>query len=103
MQGKGRFMKKKPVKKMSAVADHRRASKPLSSGEMKAARWIRGIDALPLPAKKAVKNSVGRPKKEHPKEKVTIRLDYDVLAALRATGQGWQTNLNAMLRDGLNI
>ncbi len=96
-------MKKKSAKNSDGLHDHRLTSKPLTAKEMKAARWMLGVDALPAAAKKAVKNSVGRPKKEHPKEKVTIRLDHDVLAALRATGQGWQTNLNAMLRDDLNI
>jgi len=28
----------------------------------------------------------------------TIRFDADVLAALKATGPGWQTRLNAWLR-----
>jgi len=29
----------------------------------------------------------------------TIRLDADVLAALKATGPGWQSRLNAMVRE----
>jgi len=33
-----------------------------------------------------------------PKSVVTIRLDDDVLAQLRATGKGWQTRLNEHLR-----
>ncbi|HVR52351.1 MAG: hypothetical protein DI587_03590 [Variovorax paradoxus] len=32
------------------------------------------------------------------KEKVNLRLDPDVLAALRASGSGWQTRVNDMLR-----
>jgi uncharacterized protein (DUF4415 family) len=35
------------------------------------------------------------------KEPVKIRLDPDVLAALRATGDGWQTRINDMLRASL--
>lgn len=30
-----------------------------------------------------------------------LRLDEDVLAAFRATGQGWQSRANAVLRDWL--
>jgi uncharacterized protein (DUF4415 family) len=31
----------------------------------------------------------------------TIRLDPDVLAALKATGRGWQTRVNDAMRDWL--
>jgi uncharacterized protein (DUF4415 family) len=41
----------------------------------------------------------GRPKAAAPKRQVTVRLDEDVLEKLRATGPGWQTRLNAILRD----
>ena len=41
----------------------------------------------------------GRPKAAAPKEAVKIRLDPDVLAALRATGRGWQTRVNQILRE----
>jgi uncharacterized protein (DUF4415 family) len=30
---------------------------------------------------------------------VKLRLDPDVLAALRATGRGWQTRVNDTMRD----
>lgn len=41
---------------------------------------------------------IGRPKKDAPKEAVSIRLDPDVLAHFRATGPGWQSRINAALR-----
>lgn len=37
------------------------------------------------------------------KEPVKIRLDADVLAALRATGDGWQTRINDTLRASLQL
>ncbi|MBS7350214.1 MAG: BrnA antitoxin family protein [Comamonas sp.] len=37
------------------------------------------------------------------KEPVKLRLDADVLAALRATGDGWQTRINEMLRASLRL
>nr|WP_242478396.1 BrnA antitoxin family protein [Rubrivivax gelatinosus] len=37
------------------------------------------------------------------KEPVKLRLDPDVLAALRATGDGWQTRINDMLRASLAL
>jgi uncharacterized protein (DUF4415 family) len=33
---------------------------------------------------------------------VKLRLDPDVLAALRATGRGWQTRVNDTMRDWVN-
>ncbi len=41
----------------------------------------------------------GRPKVEHPKQRVTLRLDEDVVSALRASGRGWQTRVNQALRE----
>ena len=43
--------------------------------------------------------SRGRPRLANPKQRVTIRLDDDVVTALRAAGPGWQTRANAILRD----
>src|ERR1700676_1985308 len=40
----------------------------------------------------------GRPPLKYPKEAVKLRLDHDVLAAYRKTGNGWQTRINADLR-----
>lgn len=37
------------------------------------------------------------------KEPVKLRLDADVLAALRATGDGWQTRINDTLRASLHL
>ncbi|WP_081699791.1 BrnA antitoxin family protein [Candidatus Symbiobacter mobilis] len=36
-------------------------------------------------------------------EPIALRLDADVLAALRATGDGWQTRINDMLRASLHL
>ena len=45
----------------------------------------------------------GRPKAATTKEPVKIRLDADVLAALRASGEGWQTRINDALRASLQL
>lgn len=44
---------------------------------------------------------IGRPLSPPEKRKVvtTIRLDPDVLEAIKATGKGWQTRLNQELRE----
>ena len=45
----------------------------------------------------------GRPKAVTTKEPVKLRLDADVLAALRASGEGWQTPINETLRASLRL
>lgn len=37
------------------------------------------------------------------KDLVSLRLDKDVLATLRASGSGWQSRVNEMLRKGLGL
>lgn len=41
----------------------------------------------------------GRPKLEAPKVEVKIRLDANTVAHLRGSGPGWQTRVNALLRE----
>lgn len=43
----------------------------------------------------------GRPKAEVTKVPVKLRLDPDVVEGYRATGAGWQTRMNDVLRQGL--
>jgi uncharacterized protein (DUF4415 family) len=45
----------------------------------------------------------GRPKSGVAREQISVRLDPDVLAALRAAGPGWQSRINALLRQGLAL
>ena len=45
----------------------------------------------------------GRPRAALTKEPVKIRLDADVLAVLRASGEGWQTRINDTLRASLQL
>lgn len=43
----------------------------------------------------------GRPKAEVTKERITIRLSPEVVQSFRATGDGWQTRIDAALKDWL--
>jgi uncharacterized protein (DUF4415 family) len=43
----------------------------------------------------------GRPRAEVVKDRITIRLSPDVTAAFRASGDGWQTRMDAALKDWL--
>lgn len=59
--------------------------------------------ALPPAFFKAMQEGrVGRPKSKHPKQKVTIRLDEEVLQWLKSSGTGWQTRLNDLLTEHMH-
>ena len=45
----------------------------------------------------------GRPKAAVTKVPVKLRLDADVLSALRASGEGWQTRINDSLRASVKL
>ncbi|HLY04120.1 MAG TPA: BrnA antitoxin family protein [Rhizomicrobium sp.] len=45
----------------------------------------------------ALKRARGRPKLEHPKQHVTLRLDAAVVDAFKAQGPGWQARINEVL------
>lgn len=45
----------------------------------------------------------GRPRAENPKQRVTLRLDPDVIERLKAGGPGWQTRANTALRKAVGL
>jgi uncharacterized protein (DUF4415 family) len=45
----------------------------------------------------------GRPPSANPKRAIKLRLDPDVLAHFRATGPGWQTRINDVLRRAAKL
>lgn len=55
--------------------------------------WKDRIEAAPVRR--------GRPQAESPKISTTIRLDADVLERFRAGGPGWQSRINAALKEWL--
>jgi uncharacterized protein (DUF4415 family) len=53
--------------------------------------------ALPTSFQAKLKK-IGRPVSENKKQAISIRLDSDVLDAIKETGDGWQTRVNDVLR-----
>ena len=43
----------------------------------------------------------GRPKAQVTKERITIRLSPEVLAAFKNSGKGWQSRIDAVLKEWL--
>lgn len=64
-------------------------------------------DALPLTDRQwkstHPRARIGRPKAAVTKQPVKLRLDPDIVAALREAGNGWQTRINDMLRASLRL
>jgi uncharacterized protein (DUF4415 family) len=57
--------------------------------------------AAALPGSLRRKLGCRGPQKAPTKERITIRLSRDVVERFRATGDGWQTRVDAALRDWL--
>ena len=64
------------------------------------ARAVR-IEALPESLQTKLARRPRGPQKAPLKERITIRLSPEVVAPFRATGDGWQTRLDAALKDWL--
>ena len=58
-------------------------------------------DATELMRVSLSKRRAGRPAGSGTREQIAIRLDKDVLSAFRASGPGWQTRMNAALKEWL--
>ena len=55
-------------------------------------------EVLPAEVIAQFRNKGGRPRSEHPKLAVKLRIDADVLARFRESGPGWQTRINGILK-----
>ena len=60
------------------------------------------FSALPEELRKTLSSLRGRgPQKAVTKERITIRLSHEVVERFRATGDGWQTRVDEVLKDWL--
>ena len=69
----------------------------LTAADMKRFRPAREV----LPGSLLTKVNVRGPQKAPTKERITIRLSPEVVRRFRATGIGWQTRVDAALKDWL--
>lgn len=60
-------------------------------------------DTMELTEEWFAKAHRGRPPLESPKKTVAIRLSQDVIAALKATGKGWHTRVEQILRANMGL
>lgn len=94
-------MKKKPEKSSPAWVDPDDAPE-WTDEQLARAELAEGGNVL-RSAQGTLSRPRGRPRVETPKAHVSVRLDPDVLAALRASGPGWQARMNDALRRALGL
>ncbi|MCI5073506.1 BrnA antitoxin family protein [Oricola sp.] len=75
-----------------AVSD----SPEITADEMASA--VPFAEAHPELAEKMRKKVAGRPRSDNPKQAISIRLDREVVEKFKATGPGWQSRINEVLR-----
>lgn len=98
-----------PPKTLSttAVMNKRSKLKPPTAREDAAitAAALSDPDNPPLTDKQlaAMKPMRGRPRLAEPKVALTMRVDAEVMDALKGSGPGWQTRVNSLLRDALAL
>lgn len=85
------------MKKRKSLTDSKGEVRELSSTDLKGFRTAR--EALPASVRRKV--GVRGPQKAPTKERITIRLSPEVVARFRATGEGWQSRMDAALQEWL--
>lgn len=88
-------MSKTKMKSVHHIADD--DNPPLNEETL--ARMRPAREVVPDIVKVAAK--IGRPKADHPKQAIKLRLDHDIVTHFRNTGPGWQTRINDTLRKAL--
>jgi uncharacterized protein (DUF4415 family) len=63
-------------------------------------KWFR--DAHVYVGDTLIKRGVGRPPIKNTKVMLSLRLDFDVLEKLRASGKGWQTRLSNHIKEAVS-
>ncbi len=102
---------------MPTARKSKTTSQPFSAAEIASAKAAAKAPAAKAPRVDWSKGAVTRgggvaatiealrrtrgPNKSPTKEQVAIRFDQDVLLAFRASGPGWQTRINAALKEWL--
>ena len=83
--------------KSKPLTDAKGEVRELTATDMKRFRPAKEV----LPGTLLAKLKVRGPQKTPTKERITIRLSPEVVQPFRATGAGWQTRVDAALKDWL--
>ncbi|MFG6082050.1 BrnA antitoxin family protein [Paracoccus litorisediminis] len=84
--------------RLASVAEKPIMTRKVESEEAKILAMIASARDKPESTAEDLARKAGRPKTADPKRPVSLRLDADLLAAMKQDGEGWQTRLNDKLR-----
>ena len=87
------------MKKRIPLTDNEGEVRELTAADLRA--FKPATEVLPLNLQKTLGMRARGPQKSPTKVSTTIRLSNDVIQAFRATGDGWQTRVDAALKDWL--
>jgi len=62
---------------------------------------LEGANVKLVSLRELKRKRAGRPVADNPKQSVTLRYSPEVIEAFRSTGNGWQTRMDAALKDWL--
>jgi uncharacterized protein (DUF4415 family) len=88
------------MNKRTALIDDNGEVRELTAADMRG--FKPASEVLPLALQKTLGVRPRGPQKMPTKVSTTIRLSSDVVQAFRATGDGWQTRVDAALKDWLS-
>lgn len=71
----------------------------LTDEQFKTVSFLR--DSFPELAAYSARKKAGRPKVDAPKKSKSFKLSQDLIAAIVASGKGYNSSVEAMLREGL--
>ena len=80
---------------MSGSKKHPQAASDTDAPDLSAPYWAKKLDSATVQR--------GRPKADVTKVSTTIRLDPDIIAAFKAKGAGWQSQINDALRKAAGL
>lgn len=73
----------------------------LTADDVRAMRPIAAVDPGVTGAMESMRNKGGRPRVENPRAHIAFRWDRDLVAAIRATGKGYNARVERVLREAL--
>ena len=89
-------------KKQKPLTNKAGDARELTRADIRQMRPMREVDPVFVAKWEAEQKRRGRPLGRH-KNVVSVSLDKEVLAALRKSGSGWQTRVNALLQAALGL
>ncbi len=83
------------------LTDNEGEVRELTAEDFRRMRPVADVDPGMIEAMRHLRNRVGRPKLETPKVHIGFRLAAPVVAGIKATGRGYNSRVESVLREAL--